>query len=366
MTPAPSTRARILLDLLPYSPSDGGFTTSIHALVDVAQELHEFEFGIIYHRDFQERFGDLPFHQHPVRFPRKLKFFAPLVLVPLLVRRHGYRAVHGDISLVPYGAGVPASMRVHDLYYLVSGDSREGALLHRIFEQAYRSLYVRSIRRASIAAAISECTRLDMARLAGRRGTIPLLPHAITQPPTAPAPRGWPREGELLRLLFIGSIVPRKNLRVLLEALPLLGRPWTLDVVGNIWWGARELDAHLGDDRITVHGFVPDTELALLLDKAHLLVNSSLYEGFGLPAAEAVSVGCLALAARGSAFDEFVPEGARFDPRSSAELAGLINRMDEAKYRTLFAEAFSAIRRYSRKNQVLAYRHLFHSLVAYT
>lgn len=363
MTAVVSCQPRILLDLLPYSPTDGGFTTSIHALLEVARELEEFEFGLVYHHDFHSRFAGLPFRQHPVCFPRKLKFFAPLAVIPPLVWTHGYRAVHGDISLVPYGTGVPTSMRVHDLYYLVSGDRRNGSLLHRAFEQAYRALYVRSIRRASIASAISECTRRDMARLAGRRGVIPLLPHAIAVPPAPPVPRSWPAPGEAVRLLFIGSIVPRKNLRVLLDAMPLLERPWTLDVVGNVWWGAGELERHAGDKRITVHGFAPEAEMVRLLRRAHLLVTPSLYEGFGLPAAEAVSGGCLALAARGSAFDEFVPAAARFDPRSPSELADLVNRMNAEKYGALLAEAFSAIRRFSRENQVQAYRALFRTLV---
>jgi glycosyltransferase involved in cell wall biosynthesis len=359
-----TARPRILLDLLPYSPSDGGFTTSIHALLRVAAELPEFDFGLAYHRDFQGRFGTLPFRQHPVRFPRKLKFFAPLAIVPALVRRHGYQAVHGDISVATSGAGVPTSMRVHDLYYLVSGEKRQDRLIQGLFEQAYRDVYVRGIRRASIAAAVSECTRRDMVRLVHRRGNIPLLPHAIDLPACPPTARAWPGPGVPVRLLFVGSIVPRKNLRVLLEALPLLRRPWTLDLVGNAWWGTPELAGQLRDPRIAVHGFVSDESLARHLAEAHLLINPSLYEGFGLPAAEAVRDGCLALTASGSAFDEFVPAGARFHPRAPQELADLINGMTAERYRGLFAEAFGNLGRYSRGHQREAYRALFRALVA--
>ncbi|WP_415910913.1 glycosyltransferase [Oleiharenicola sp. Vm1] len=356
-------RRRILLDLLPYSPSDGGFTTSIHALLEVATRLEEFEFGIVYHSDYRARFASYPFRHHVVNFPRKMKFFAPLAIIPPLVRWHGYHAVHSDISAA-VTTTVPTSMRVHDLFYLISGESRNRPWLHEVVETLYRRIYVQSIRTAGIAAAISECTRRDIVRHAGRSATNYLLPHAVALPASTPVARDWPDKERSARLLFVGSIVPRKNLRTLLAALRQVRRAWTLDIVGNVWWGATGLGDELRDPRITVRGFVPDGELARHYATADLLINPSLYEGFGLPVAEAVAAGCPAFAASGSAFDEFVPALARFDPHDPPALARLIDALSPDAHRALLAAEFAALQRFSRAGQIAAYRAVFRRLVA--
>ena len=68
-------------------------------------------------------------------------------------------------------------------------------------------------------------------------------------------------------------------------------------------------------DRVYFTGFVEDEDLRLLYGCAELFVFPSLYEGYGLPVAEAIVSGAPAIASNGSSLVELVEdEAARFDP----------------------------------------------------
>lgn len=68
----------------------------------------------------------------------------------------------------------------------------------------------------------------------------------------------------------------------------------------------RELD--LGD-RVRLTGFVSDTELSGWYSGADAFVFPSLYEGFGLPAVEAMTCGAPILASDASSFPEVIGDG---------------------------------------------------------
>jgi alpha-1,3-rhamnosyl/mannosyltransferase len=54
--------------------------------------------------------------------------------------------------------------------------------------------------------------------------------------------------------------------------------------------------------------YVPNDQLIVLYQNAAALIFTSLYEGFGLPAAEAKACGCRVIASEGSAMSEFLSE----------------------------------------------------------
>lgn len=356
-------KPRILLDLLAYGPSDGGFATSIHALLDLATCLPEFEFGLLHHRDHRDCFSHWPITRHETVYPRPLKFLSSLWITPQVVQRYHYDAVHSDISLLSPWLGVPASIRVHDLYFLLNPAVSQRNPVKRIVKAIFESLLVRSIRRAAVVGAISECTRRDIGRLVGRTRGVSLLPHAIPQPSGLIAPQTWPEKDQTLRLLFVGSVVPRKNLPFLLRALALVKRPWTLDIAGNNWWGRDAIRKLAADSRVCVRGFVSDESLANLYRTSHCVVIPSLYEGFGLPAAEAINAGCLALTASGSGFDEYIPEKCRFDASNPIRLATLIESLDRRTAKQLWEDSRRAVARYTKEEQTSAYAATFRHLV---
>ncbi len=94
-------------------------------------------------------------------------------------------------------------------------------------------------------------------------------------------------------ILFVGSLEPRKNLKMLLEAWQLGGfKRATLVVVG----GSGHLFAKLGIDSmpegVRFLGPVQDEVLPALYSGAAGFVYPSIYEGFGLPPLEAMACGC--------------------------------------------------------------------------
>ncbi len=102
---------------------------------------------------------------------------------------------------------------------------------------------------------------------------------------------------------------PNKGLRTLIEALALLPRSVRLTLVdedhpkSSLRKRARELGC---GDRLQIAGRVPVEDLVALYRRAALVVVPSRYEGFGLPAAEAMACGTPVVATTAGALPEVV------------------------------------------------------------
>jgi glycosyltransferase involved in cell wall biosynthesis len=149
----------------------------------------------------------------------------------------------------------------------------------------------------------------------------------------------WPEEFESLdrnlpelRLgryaVVVGTIEPRKNLALLLDALAnreIARSDIRFVVIGRTGWLMDQFMEKLTARqrrRVSFTGFVSEFTKYRLIKHAEFLVYPSLYEGFGIPALEAMSLGKPVLAARTSSFPEIVAEaGVYFDPLSVAEFA---------------------------------------------
>jgi alpha-1,3-rhamnosyl/mannosyltransferase len=79
-------------------------------------------------------------------------------------------------------------------------------------------------------------------------------------------------------------------------------------------------------------GYVPEADLPALTKGASLLAYPSLYEGFGLPVAQAMAAGVAVLTSNTSSMPEVAGPGARFaDPQSPAEIASALAALLESK-----------------------------------
>lgn len=126
----------------------------------------------------------------------------------------------------------------------------------------------------------------------------------------------------------IGTIEPRKNLAILLRALNLPAvqkADLKFVIIGKMGWLVDQFLERLTPaqrEKLIFSGYVSDFVKYRLIAAAEFLVFPSLYEGFGIPALEALSLGKPVLAARTSSFPEVIgPAGVYFDPLSVEEFA---------------------------------------------
>ena len=152
----------------------------------------------------------------------------------------------------------------------------------------------------------------------------------------------WPSQFELidrnlppLRLgryaAVVGTIEPRKNLGLLIDALPLAevaASGLTFVVIGKKGWNVDAfLEGLTPAERksIVFSGFVSEFVKYRLIKYAEFLVLPSIYEGFGIPALEAMSLGKPVLCARSSSLPEVVGDaGVYFDPLSLTDFASAL------------------------------------------
>lgn len=153
-------------------------------------------------------------------------------------------------------------------------------------------------------------------------------------------PLEMPREPN--RLLYVGnSDDENKGARYLLQAVALLKdrRDVRLTVVDRpTAYLVPSLAQELGiEDRVTLTGRVEKDDLIRTYNQAQVFVSPSLYEGFGLPAAEAMSCGTPLVATTAGAFPEVVEDGLSgllVPPGDVAALASAIERLlDDAELR---------------------------------
>lgn len=134
-------------------------------------------------------------------------------------------------------------------------------------------------------------------------------------------------------LLYAGTIEPRKGLHTLLDAWETLRRedPSTppLVVAGPYGWRSAPLLRRIESlrSRGLIHlGHLERGRLVEVFQAARLFVYPSLYEGFGLPPAEALACGVPAVVSRAASLPEVVGEaGALFPPEDAPGLAAAIH-----------------------------------------
>lgn len=138
-------------------------------------------------------------------------------------------------------------------------------------------------------------------------------------------------------VLYVGGLSPHKNLPRLIEAFAR-GAPddVALVLVGDLddvfHTHVPELRATVArcglGGRVVFTGFAPDPDLVFLYNRAYVLVQPSLMEGFGLPPVEAMACGTPVLSSRAGALPEVVGDaGLFFDPTDVAQIAHALHRL---------------------------------------
>jgi glycosyltransferase involved in cell wall biosynthesis len=196
-------------------------------------------------------------------------------------------------------------------------------------------MQVRVARRLPAVVTVSESSRRDIsAQLGVRPERVSVVPVGVDHTVFAPGEQRRTVRGRLM--VTSSSDVPLKGLVPLLEAVAKLRteRDVELVVIGRPRPGGRVDRAiarlSLGDTVRCVSG-ISDAELATLYGEAEVAVVPSLYEGFSLPAVEAMACGVPVVATTGGALPEVVGNdgetGLLVPPGDPGALAGAIARL---------------------------------------
>jgi glycosyltransferase involved in cell wall biosynthesis len=217
--------------------------------------------------------------------------------LPRMLRRLGADLVHTQYAL-PLRAPCPGVVTVHDLSF-----ARQPQLMGRKDRLVFRAMVPRAVRRAARVLTVSERTKRDLIELYDiPRERVVTTPNGV-DPAFRPLSGSEPQGGFALA---VGAIQARKNQLAALEAASEVGLP--LVVVGPA------KDPALADELrrrgARLEGYVETERLAKLYRGAACLVQSSLFEGFGLPVVEAMASGTPVVAVREPALEEVAGDAA--------------------------------------------------------
>lgn len=222
------------------------------------------------------------------------------IMLPRYARRDRIDVLHSPGYTAPLGLGCPSVVTIHDLnYHFFPQDWGRAA------RWAHRLLIPRVARRATMILTVSHASKESLASVLGVTGSKIAVVHSGVDDnlvPVSEAVRLGTRQKHGLAGEYFLSVVashPHKNLDGLLLAYDQLSAGWPelppLVIAGLSGRHHQHIERLVSSrrqpGRIVLTGWVPASELSALYREAALFVFPSLYEGFGFPVLEAMSVG---------------------------------------------------------------------------
>jgi glycosyltransferase involved in cell wall biosynthesis len=264
---------------------------------------------------------------------------------------------HFTNSLAPLWQPAPGVVVIHDASIFLLPH------LHPVLRRVGRSSLVPAVaRRSRAVVTVSETARADLVEVLR---IPPEKVHVVYG--AAPPEFGPVRDRSVLAavrekyalpdgfVLSVGTLEPRKNLARLVRAHGRLRRdgfPHELVFVGPRGWHMRELEeeATAQPNGVRMLGYVPTEDLPPLYSLASAFAYPSIYEGFGLPAVEAMACGAPVIAGNRGALPEVCGDAALLvDPTSEAGLTDGLRQLldDQALEQRLRARGFERAGKFS-------------------
>lgn len=249
-------------------------------------------------------------------------------------------------------------LTIHDISYLLRPRSYSWA-----YCLYYRLMTPLAAKRARKILTVSRFSKQELVEHLGLApGKIEVVYNAVRPQPL------FPREEKERYLLAVGSLVPRKNIRRLLEAYCGIDNPdYALYIVGGMHaiYADAELSAYTTRQGVRFLGYVGGDTLTSLYRNATAYINPSLYEGFGIPLVEAMTQQCPVIVSDIPAFREVCGEAALyFSPTDIQGMQNQMNRLmhDETLQKQLALQGYQQAKRFSWQQSAEQIKQLIHAL----
>ena len=279
-----------------------------------------------------------PFRRRLLKSPLTIELYSRVspLLKQVALRGYADHVYHGPNFYLPPFKG-PSVCTFHDLSIFT------WAHCHPPERVKYmRKEIVKTLKRADMLITDTETTRQEVATYFGwpldKIRAVPLgcseefRPRSVDELTPLLTKHALTSQGYSL---YVGTIEPRKNLEVLLDAYALLPQAvkqqWPLVLIGYKGWRSEELHARIEkavkEGWAHYLGFVEADDLPLIYAGARIFVFPSLYEGFGLPVLEAMASGVPVVCSNASTLPEVTGDAAAMcEPQDVDGLSELISR----------------------------------------
>lgn len=248
------------------------------------------------------------------------------------LRRDKVQLFHGLSNELPLDIArikIPSVVTIHDLIFRRCPEGYK-ALDRAIYDYKFRHAAIN----ASRVIAISERTKSDLMELYH----IPESKISVVYQgcnPVFTEPVEHARKMEVKQQLnlpdrfiaMVGTIEPRKNQMLAVQAMPMLPKDVSLVIIGRGRMGydnevRREIHRLHLEPRVKMLPFVEGEYLPAVYSLAEIAAYPSRYEGFGIPVIEAINSGTPVVAATGSCLEEAGGPGALYvNPDSPEQFA---------------------------------------------
>jgi glycosyltransferase involved in cell wall biosynthesis len=325
---------KILVDYRPALRARTGVGEYIHQLVRSYTAVHDDAVEV-----FTASWKDRPEPDTATQLgARVVDIRIPVRLLNLLWHRLGWPAVemlagaadivHAAHPLLIPARGAAQVITVHDLFFLSHPEQMRDEI-----RRDYAALAAAHARRAHAIVTSSQYAKdLVVARLGVPAGHVYVCPFGAPSWRELGGAPNTPRGGYFL---FVGTLLARKNVGMLLDAYESLRRRLPaappLVLAGAATPDARPWLARIASEPLRGHvehlGYVADGERERLYAGARALLMPSLDEGFGVPALEAMSAGVPVIASNRGALPEVVGDGGTLlDPTDREGFAAAMER----------------------------------------
>lgn len=293
----------------------------------VKQLLHELDkrdtvdVTIITRKGDMERFAAFAPHSHiietaPAYMPARVAY--QTTVLGKLVDSLNVDVFHGPHYQLPLKINTPSVVTVHDLTFLTHPDVH--TRLKKIF---FSRIIPQALNKARSVITVSQHTADDLNNIFTVHSKTFVAPLGIDNE------RFHPNKNENDKKLlasrgimgdyiaFLGLIEPRKSIPTLIQAFANIADSYPtfrLVIAGGQGWGISEVRDAIRDSgvatRIVLPGRLTNEEVGPYLRNACVFVYPSIYEGFGMPVAEAMACGAPTITSRSSSLQEVAGEGA--------------------------------------------------------